>query len=259
MPSALAPSLPNAWAIEALIRSHNHLYRTAWRARHEDLDGVSVTHYKNRAPGVPFQMEFMVVEQDPVVAVARVNAYPKKPSEKFILDVFQAEPASSALKAQYRELGYEFVETTMLLGLPLPVKTPRGWTHVHKINSLEEIEFANRGLALGGEHIPPQVFGDPHILNFYAQLEHRAVGWTQLVTVYEGVGFLSQLYTLPVYRRRGIGTRLLRRAHQEANHLGLRYMILLASELGMSLCRRAGYRPLAYLSVFRPRAPHERG
>ncbi len=244
--------LLNAWAVEALIQSHNHVYRTAYRTRHEDLDGVSVSHYKNRAPGIPFQLEFMALEQDPVVVVGRVNSYPKKPSEKFILDVFHPEPAQPELKNQYAALGYDFVETTMLLGLPLPVKTSRGWTHVHKIGSLEEIEFVNRSLSLGGEHIPPQVLGDPHIVNFYAQLEHRAVGWTQLVAIVEGVGCLSQLYTLPVYRRRGIGTRLIRRAHQEANHLGLRHILLLASEMGMSLYRRAGYQPLAYLSVFRP-------
>lgn len=247
-------SLQNSWAVEALIQSHNYVYRRAWHTRREDLEGVSVCHYKNRAPGISIQMEFMAVEQDPVVVAARVNSYPKKPAERFILDVFHAEPAQPELKTQYLALGYDFVETNMLLGLPLPVKTSRGWTHVHKINSLEEVEFANRGLSLDGEHIPPQVFGDPHIVNFYAQLEHRAVGWTQLVTVCEGIGFLNKLYTLPVYRRRGIGTRLLRRAHQEANHLGLRHMILLASEMGMSLYRRAGYRPLAYLSMFRPSA-----
>jgi GNAT superfamily N-acetyltransferase len=66
------------------------------------------------------------------------------------------------------------------------------------------------------------------------------------------VGYLNQLYTLPVFRQRGIGARMLRRVHQEANHLGLRHMVLLASEMGMSLFRRADYQPLAYLSVFRP-------
>lgn len=247
----MAP-LQNSWAVEALIQSHNYVHRRAWHTRHEDLEGVNVCHYKNRAPGIPFQMEFMAVEQDPVVVVGRINSYPKKPGETFILNVFHPEPSQPVLKAQYHSLGYDFVETAALLGLSLPVKTSRGWTHVHRVNSLEEIEFANRGLALGGEHIPPQIFGDAHIVNFYAQLEHRAVGWTQLVAVCEGIGFLNKLYTLPVYRRRGIGTRLLRRAHQEANHLGLHHMVLLASEMGMSIFRRAGYRPLAYLSVFRP-------
>lgn len=249
----MPPALSNRWAVEALIQSHNHVYRTAYRTRHEDLDGVSVSYYKNRVPGIPFQLEFMAVEQDPVVVAGRVNSYPKKPGEAYILDVFHERPAEPELKPQYEGLGYEFIETTLLLGLSLPVKTPRGWTHVHKIASAEEIEFVNQGLAAGGERIPPQVWGDAQIVNFYAQLEHRAVGWAQLVTASEGVGCLNQLYTLPIYRQRGIGTRMLRRVHQEANHLGLRRMILLASEMGMGLFRRAGYVPLAYLSVFKPR------
>ena len=241
----------NSWAVEALIRSYNHVYQVAYQSRYEDLGGVRVSYYGNKVPGVPFQMEFLAVDLDPIMVGACIHSYPKKPGEKFVLNAFHSEPIRLELKSQYQSLGYDFVETAMIMGLPLPVKTPRGWTHVHKIGSLEEIEFANQGLALGGEHIPPQIHGDAHILNFYAQLEHRAVGWTQLVTVCEGIGYLNQLYTLPVYRRRGIGARMLRRAHQ-ANHLGLRHMVLLASEMGMSLYRRAGYQPLAYLSVFRP-------
>ncbi len=244
--------LPSSQVIEALIRSHNYVYQVAYHTRYENLGGVSVSYYGNKVPGLPFQMEFLAVEPDPVVVCARINSYPKKPGEKFVLDAFHSEPTQPELKAQYQSLGYEFAETAMIMGLPLPVKTSRGWTHVHKVSAPEEIDFANKGLALGGEHIPPKIFGDPNILNFYAQLEHRAVGWTQLVTVCEGIGYLNQLYTLPVYRRRGIGARMLRRAHQEANHLGLHHMILLASEMGMSLYRRAGYQPLAYLSVFRP-------
>ena len=246
------PPPSNPWAIEALIRSHNHVYQAAYHSRYEDLGGVGVCRYKNKVPGLSFQMEFLAVEPDPVVVCARINSYPKKPGEKFVLNVFHSGPTQPELKDQYLALGYAFVETAMIMGLPLPVRTSRGWTHVHKINAPEEIEFANKGLALGGEHIPPKIFGDPHILNFYAQLEHRAVGWAQLVTVCEGIGYLNQLYTLPVYRRRGIGTRMMRRVHQEANHLGLRHMLLLASEMGMSLYRRAGYQPLAYLSVFQP-------
>jgi GNAT superfamily N-acetyltransferase len=235
-----------------MIRSYNHVYHVAYRSRYEDLGGVGVSYY-GRVPFTDMKMEFLAYDPDPVVVVAKINSYPKNPGDNYVLNTFHDQPTNADLKRQYEELGYEFAETAMIMGLPLPVKTPRGWTHVHRIESPEEIEFANQGLAIGNEHIPSKLFGDPHVVNFYAELEHRAVGWTQLVTAYEGVGYINQLYTLPVFRRRGIGTRLLRRAHQEANHLGLRQMVLLASEMGMSLYRHAGYEPLAYLSVFRPR------
>ena len=256
MTTPLIP-LENAWAVDAMVRSYNHVYHAAYKSRYEEVGGVGVSYYGKKVPNIPFQMEFLAFDPDPVVVIARINSYPKKPGDKYVLNIFHAEPTNLDLKAQYLDLGYEFIETAMIMGLPLPVKTPRGWTHVHKIDSLEEIEFANQGLSLGGEHIPPRTLGDPHIINFYAQLEHRGVGWTQLVTAYAGVGYINQLYTLPIYRRRGIGTRMLRRVHQEANHLGLHHMVLLASEMGMSLFRRAGYQPLAYLSVFRPRTEAE--
>jgi GNAT superfamily N-acetyltransferase len=234
-----------------MIRSYNHVYHVAFGSSYQDIGGVGVSYYGN-VPFTDMKMEFLALDPDPLVVLARVNAYPKKPGDKFVVNVFHDEPTNPDAKRQYEKFGYEWQETAMILGLPLPVKTPRGWTHVHKIESREQIEFANESLSLGSERVPPETLGDPHILNYYAELEHRAVGWTQLVTAYEGIGYVNQLYTLPVYRQRGIGGRLLRRVHQEANHLGLRHMVLLASEMGMSLYRRAGYKPLAYLSVYRP-------
>ena len=245
--------LTNSWAVEAMIRCYNHVYHVAYDSHYEDLGGVGVSYYGN-VPFTDMKMEFLAYDPDPVVVVAKINSYPKKPGDKFVINTFHDQPNNTALKQQYEALGYEIVETALMLGLPLPVKTPRGWTHVHKIESPEQIDFVNRGLAEGNEHISSKLFGDPHIVNFYAELEHRAVGWTQLVTAYEGVGYINHLYTLPVFRQRGIGTRLLRRVHQEANHLDLHHMVLLASDMGMSLYRHAGYEPLAYLSVFRPKS-----
>jgi GNAT superfamily N-acetyltransferase len=209
--------------------------------------------FYGNVPFTDMKMEFLAYDPDPVVVTAKVNSYPKRPDDKFVVNTFHDQPNNTDLKQQFEALGYEFVETAMIMGLSLPVKNPRGWTHVHKIETLEQIEFANRGLADGNEQISSKFIDDPHIVNFYAELEHRAVGWTQLVTAFEGAGYINQIYTLPVFRQRGIGTRLLRRVHQEANHLGLRNMVLLASEMGMSLYRRAGYEPLAYMSVFRPK------
>lgn len=246
-------NIENSWAIEALIRSYNHVYQLTYNTTYQDLEGIGVSYYGD-APVASFQMEFHAFDPDPLVIASKIKAYPKDPSEKYVLNTFHADPSAADLKSQYDALGFDFVHTAAILGLPLPTKNPRGWTHIHKIETPEDIEFANKGLAVGDEHIPPETLGDEHIVNFYAQLEHRAVGWAQLVTAHEDVGYINQLYTLPVFRQRGIGMRLLRRVHQEANHLGLHHALLLASEMGLGLFRRAGYEPLAYLSVFRPRA-----
>ncbi len=244
-------SLKNPWAVEAMIRCYNHVYHVAYQSRYEDMGGVGVSYY-GKGSFAPVEMEFLAFDPDPLVVDAKIHAYPKKPGDRYVVNTFHDDPTDVETKSQYLRLGYGFVETAMLMGLPMPADPATGWTHIHRIETMDELEYANEGLALGNERIPPLTFGDPHIVNFYAQLEHRAVGWAQLVTAYPQIGYLNQLYTVPVYRRRGIATRLLRRAHQEADQLGLHYMVLLASEIGMNLYRRAGYRPLAYLSVFRP-------
>jgi len=243
--------LDNSWAIEALIRSYNHVYQVAYDSIYQDLDGLGVSYYGD-APVASFQMEFHAFDSDPLVIASKIKAYPKNPAEKFVLNTFHADPSPIKIRSQYENLGFDFLHTAAILGLPLPTKNPRGWTHVHKIETPEELEFANKGLAIGDEHISPRTLGDEHIVNFYAQLEHRAVGWAQLVTAQEGIGYVNQLYTLPVFRQRGIGMRLLRRIHQEANGLGLKNIVLLASDMGMGIYRRVGYKALAYLSVFRP-------
>lgn len=255
MTSPLLP-LENSWAVEALIRSYNHVYQVAFDTSYQIFDGFGVSYYGDK-PIASFQMEFLAFHPDALVVASKIRAYPKRPGETYVLNTFHSDPGGADVKLQYQALGFEFLHTAAIFGLPLQTKNPRGWTHVHKIESAEDLEFANHGLEVGNEHIPPETLGDAHIVNFYAQLEHRAVGWTQLVTAYEGVGYLNQLYTLPVFRGRGVGMRLLQRAHQEANTLGLQHMVLLASEMGMSLYRRAGYQPLAYLTVFRPRPETE--
>lgn len=242
--------LTNSWAIEAMIRCYNHVYHVAYGSEYEDLGGVGVSYYGN-ASFTPLKMEFLAYDPDPVVVIAKVNSYPKKPEDKFVINSFHEQPNNSELKRQFHELGYEIVETAMIMGLELTSEPSQGWTNVHKVAGMEQIEFVNQGLADGNEQIPPKVHGDASIVNFYAELEHRAVGWAQLVTAYEDVGYINQIYTLPVFRQRGIGTRLLKRLHQEASVLGIHRMVLLASEMGMGLYRRAGYQPLAYLSVFR--------
>lgn len=95
--------------------------------------------------------------------------------------------------------------------------------------------------------------GEPNIHIYNAQMEDRAVGRAQLVTVHDGVGYINQMYTSPVFRKRGIAAALLKRNGREASALGLQRMALSPSEMSMSMCRRAGCQALVYLSGFRPK------
>lgn len=248
------PRLPasGAWAIEAMIASYNYVYQVTYNSTYEDLGTIGVSNY-GAAPIASFEMEVLAFDKDPLNIQKAILSYPKLRGKRYVINVFHATPSDTGLKYRYNALGYDFVHTSPILGRALPVVTHGRLLHVHKVENIDHINFANRFLAEHGEHIPPQTLGEPHIYNYYAQLEHRAVGWAQLVTVYDGVGYINQMYTSPVFRKRGIATALLKRIHREAHALGLRRMALIPSDMSMSLYRRAGYHALAYLSVFRPK------
>jgi ribosomal protein S18 acetylase RimI-like enzyme len=103
-----------------------------------------------------------------------------------------------------------------------------------------------------GERIYPQTLTDPHLHSFYVSINGEAAGWLQLVTLYPGVGYIHQLHVLQSHRRRRLGTALVQQAHIQAHELGLKYMVLVPSEMAMPLYRRLGYRPLLYFSAFQP-------
>jgi ribosomal protein S18 acetylase RimI-like enzyme len=83
-------------------------------------------------------------------------------------------------------------------------------------------------------------------------VDGEAAGWLQLVTLYPGVGYINQLYVMQAYRRQRLGTALVQQAQIQAQELGLKYMVLVPSEMAMPIYRRLGYRPLLYFSAFRP-------
>lgn len=55
-------------------------------------------------------------------------------------------------------------------------------------------------------------------------------------------GYILNLYTVPEARRRGICTRLLIELTKEAKSLGLKYLHLRATQDGISIYKRAGFK-----------------
>lgn len=54
-------------------------------------------------------------------------------------------------------------------------------------------------------------------------------------------GYILNMYTVPEFRNRGICTALLRRLISEAKELGISYLHLHASEMGLSVYRKVGF------------------
>jgi GNAT superfamily N-acetyltransferase len=245
------PDIAHWWAIEAMIASYNHVYKVVYGTTYETLDGAAVSNYAS-APIASFQLEFLALDDDPARVHEAVTGF-KKDGKKFVLDVFHESPAALRLKAQYDDLGYDFIRTGPILGIELPMPARGDISFVKGIETTQQLEVANQSLRREEEIIPAETLGDPHIRNFYAEMDGQAVGWAQLVTIYPGTGYVNQLFTLSGYRNRRIGSALMERIHAACDQLGLGHIVLISSEMAIGLYRRLGYRPLAYFTAFHPR------
>lgn len=249
------PDIAHWWAIEAMIASYNHVYKVAYGTTYETRGAVGISDY-TRMPMESFKLEFLALDEDPVKVHAAVRSFETK-GRKFVLDVFHEEPSVASLNAAYEALGYDFIRTGPILGIELPMPARGDISVVQKIETVAQLEFANRSLSGEDETIPVEVLGNPHIQNFYAEMDGQAVGWAQLVTLYPGAGYINQLFTLSNYRNRRIGSALIETIHAECDRLNLGHVILVSSDMAMGLCQRLGYRPLAYFTAFRPREDGE--
>jgi ribosomal protein S18 acetylase RimI-like enzyme len=245
------PDIEHWWAVEAMIASYNHVYEVTYKTKYEVHGPIGVSTYDG-APIASFQYEFLALSTDAPLVMDAVLAYPVPNEKQYIIDVFHPNPSSPMLKEQYTKYAHEFVRTEPILGLELPKKVNTIQVDIHKASTIQQTEIANNNLTTEGERIYLQTLRDKQIHSFYVQVDGEAAGWVQLVTMYPGVGYINQLYVLKDFRNRKLGTALVQRAHAQAIELGLKRMVLIPSDMAMHLYRRLGYRPLLYISTFRP-------
>lgn len=245
------PDIEHWWAVEAMIASYNHVYQVTHKTKYKVHGPIGVSIYEG-APIASFQYEFLALSTDAQSVMNAVLAYPVPNDKQYVLDVFHPCPSSTSLKEQYTKFAHEFVRTGPILGLDLPARFHTIPANVFRATTIQQAETANHNLTSEGERIYVQTLRDKHIHSFYVKHEGEAVGWLQLVSVYDKVGYINQLYVLKNHRKRKFGTALVQRAHAYAIELGLRRMVLIPSDEAMHLYRRLGYRPLLYFSTFRP-------
>ena len=240
------------WAVEAMIASYNYAYRAIYKTTYEELGPIGVTKYGS-SHIAPYQYEFQALNPNPRVVTEAIRRYPMGNYDKYILNVFHASPSVPEHKAKYQSLGYDFIRTGPILGRELPPSKQRNdVSHIHKVETIHKAEYVNESLTNEGERIPLDTLRDKQIHNFYAEVSGRAVGWTQLITVYPNVGYIQHVYTLSRYRGLKVGSALVERAQIEAVQLGLQHMIMVPSDMALGMAIRLGYRPLAYFTAFSP-------
>jgi GNAT superfamily N-acetyltransferase len=246
------PVMEHSWVVEAMVASYNHVYKVVYDTQYHDLKTIGVSDYGD-APIASFQVEFLAMDDDPRKVIKAIRKY-KVDGRKYVLDVFHPLPSARDIKAQYIEQNLEFVRTGPILGLDMPAPPLGIVASTKKIGTREQLDEANKHLSAEGETISPETLSDPNIHNFVAEWKGRVAGWAQLVTVYPDVGYVNQLYTMRDLRNNRIGSSIMTYIHGYCLDKGLKRMALVSSDMALGVYRRFGYRPLAYFTVFRPKA-----
>jgi GNAT superfamily N-acetyltransferase len=99
------------------------------------------------------------------------------------------------------------------------------------------------------EAIPPTLASEPLPLRYLGRLDGRAVA-TSRISIGGGVGGLYAVATLPEARRRGFGRAMTLVALDAARALGYRIGVLQASDAGLPVYRRLGFRTLFDYAVY---------
>ena len=86
----------------------------------------------------------------------------------------------------------------------------------------------------------------------YLGTMHGAAAATATLVLSEGVAGVWNVGTMPAYRHRGVAAAMMRHILAEARGVGYASSMLLASDEGVPLYRRLGYRALGMVQVYVP-------
>ncbi|HSF81900.1 MAG TPA: GNAT family N-acetyltransferase [Anaerolineales bacterium] len=247
----------NWWAAQAMIASTTYINSITAGSRYQQRGPIGISEHGEAEHGAPFKVVFLALEGDPELVASAIREYTDKPRLNYVLDVFHEDRNPTTLADQYRSLGFDYRRTEAIYGVRLPQDKTGSNIKVHRLESMEELEYVNPELQREGEYISPNSLNDKHVRNYCAVLEGATVGWAQLVMLDEQAGFVSQLYTLTPYRRKGVGLALMDRIHSAGWKAGKKHILLIPSEIGKGLYAKYDYRPLLYFSAFRPTTVRE--
>jgi GNAT superfamily N-acetyltransferase len=163
--------------------------------------------------------------------------------------------------AAYGALGYVPAEpphalmTTPLNSRPAPPSAGSGFA-VCRAATADELDCYNRGLA---RPVSADEAADPSFHLYYVEADGTPVCRGRAVVVLpprtaggSAALCVSRVDTHPDHRRRGLATAVMERAHADAAAWGALRSVLVATEVGVALYKKLGYRVLASVLHFAP-------
>lgn len=198
-----------------------------------------------------YRNEEWVSFQQPAKEVDRVAR--KHTRGRFVICAFlSADEPIEPTRDEFKSLGYRFGhrETFMIHTLKeIPsVDSPADVRRVTTADLADRINKAARYRQVLPEHFRK----DSPLRQYAALIDDKPVGWVRSIVAGEST-WVSNMYVVPKFRRRGIGKAMLCDMLRDDRAAGAKMSVLLASTAGAMLYPRVGYEKIGMLLLFTPK------
>lgn len=189
--------------------------------------------------GSGFSEEFFPVDLD--VATALVHIRSAAPGPRHYVTMIGGEADDP--KGRFAEAGYTVNSREELMTLDLT--NPATEEAVHAVTLVSTVD-AERSHALqlaatGRIHLTtPAQLADPSVIVLQVAVDGEPA-CTGKAVILDGDAYVSDIATLPAYRRRGLARSLMLGLHAAAREAGARRAVLTSSDMARGLYRDLGY------------------
>jgi len=222
--------------VHAFLSSMFYKYQNESLAKIIDLEEVKGIQYVQSLQqpwprNFKYKLEFFAEENPPGFVFEIIQKYIKDSPEEYVLNILSKN--INVLIPGYKDIGFlhAWNNTIMLHKLSNKKKNVEATESVDIYVIKSELEIANVN-ALGPDY-PVSLTGllDPYIFNLYATYNGEVGAKAQAVIIDPQFIYISDLFTHPDFRRKGLSAALLFRLHQIGLENGCKYSILLPSKM----------------------------
>jgi ribosomal protein S18 acetylase RimI-like enzyme len=201
--------------------------------------------------GAEFSEEFFALDLDPAEVLAAVGAAQPGPDHLIAEIAARTKPATDA----YLAAGYEFgsEEPLMMAELTDDNSRPRpGAPAPVPVRSMTEVEQILAAQAAVGYPARPfsQALLDDSQVSIRAIFVDGSFAAIGKLAIVESGGYITDVQTMPDYRREGLGEAIMRRLHADALAAGLSRTVLTSTAMARPLYERLAYRQVATVTIY---------
>jgi GNAT superfamily N-acetyltransferase len=237
-------------AIEVFANAFAFTRSFSFPAETKAIKGLWVICDQERKKATDYRREEWVALD---TAPAKVDAIARKHARGHfcICAIRPIDKPDDALRTGYRALGYRLNATeTLMVHRLKPISKSTAPFPVARVDTQALADRVNK--AAGRKQILRDHLGRDTPLRLYAALDgENPIGWVRSLPVGDA-SWVSNMYVIPKYRRKGIGKSILGKMLKDDRRLGSERSVLLASHTGELLYNRMGYQAIGQLLVYTP-------